>query len=108
MVATAEVLLAGGAKQVFGIVHGTGFCDSAEQLEAQLSDRGIRDFTLYASHPMSTVRMGRDLGADGQSLGLPGLYVSDASVFPTSLGVNPQLTTMALGTVIGRGIAEGV
>jgi len=106
MVATAEVLLAGGAKQVFGIVHGTGFCDTAEELEAQLSDRSIRDFTLYASHPMSTVRMGRDLDAGGQSVGLPGLYVADASVFPTALGVNPQVTTMTMGTVIGRSIAE--
>ena len=106
MVATARVLLAGGARRVFGIVHGTGFCESAEELERQLADRSVRDFTLYASHPMSTVRMGRDLDAGGQSLGLPGLYVADASVFPTSLGVNPQLTTMAVGTVIGRGIAE--
>jgi choline dehydrogenase-like flavoprotein len=106
MVATARVLLAGGAKQVFGIVHGTGFCDTAEQLEAQLSDRTIRDFTLYAAHPMSTMRIGRTLGLDAQSESLRGLYVSDAGVFPTSLGVNPQLTTMAMGTVIGRGIVS--
>ena len=29
--------------------------------------------------------------------GYRNLYVCDASVFPTSIGVNPQLTVMALG-----------
>jgi choline dehydrogenase-like flavoprotein len=28
--------------------------------------------------------------------------VADASVFPTSLGVNPQVTVMALGLTIGK------
>jgi len=27
---------------------------------------------------------------------VPGLYVADSSVFPTSLGVNPQMSIMAL------------
>ena len=29
---------------------------------------------------------------------VPGLYVADASIFPSSLGVNPQVTIMALAT----------
>ena len=32
------------------------------------------------------------------------LYVCDASVFPTALGVNPQLTVMALATITARKI----
>jgi choline dehydrogenase-like flavoprotein len=42
------------------------------------------------------------IDASGQAHGLPGLWIADASVFPSSLGVNPQLSTMALGTHIGR------
>ncbi len=106
MVTTARVLLEGGAKQVFGVVHGTPFCDSAEAMAQALDDRVIRDFTLYSSHPMSTCRMGQVVHPDGQTLELEGLYIADAGIFPTSLGVNPQLTTMALGTVIGQGIAD--
>jgi choline dehydrogenase-like flavoprotein len=45
------------------------------------------------------------IGADAQAHGLPGLYLADSSIFPTSLGVNPQLTTMTMGTVIGRAVA---
>jgi choline dehydrogenase-like flavoprotein len=35
-----------------------------------------------------------------------GLYVADASVFPTSSGVNPMITIMAIADHIARGILE--
>ena len=62
---------------------------------------------LYAAHPMASCRMGLDpassvIGPSGEAHGLPGLYLADASVFPTALGVNPQVTVMALATVIAR------
>jgi choline dehydrogenase-like flavoprotein len=110
MVSTARVLLAGGAKQVIGLAHGVGWHSDADEFAAALAPRALEDFQLYASHPMATCRMGADpaasvVGIDGQTHGLPGLYIADASVFPTSLGVNPQLTTMAVATVIGRNLA---
>jgi choline dehydrogenase-like flavoprotein len=43
---------------------------------------------------------------NGHSHNIKNLYVSDASLYPTSLGVNPQLTTMAMGTKIGEHIAN--
>ena len=110
MVVTAEVLLAGGARKVFAPVHGVGTHASADGLGDALTDREIRDFTLYASHPMATCRMGTDpatsvVDGTGQAHQLPGLHIADASVFPTSLGVNPQLTTLAVSTFIGRQVA---
>jgi choline dehydrogenase-like flavoprotein len=39
----------------------------------------------------------------GQLWDLPGAYVADASLFPTAIGVNPQITIMALATrIAGR------
>ena len=107
LVEVARVLQAGGAGRLYVPIHGVPPTDTPEQLEAALSDRDIADFTLYAAHPMSTCRMHTDpekgvIGPDGQAHNLPGLYISDASVFPSSLGVNPQLTTMAMGTFLGR------
>ena len=43
---------------------------------------------------------------DGRVWGWDNLYVADASVFPSSLGVNPQVTIMALGLTIGRQVAQ--
>lgn len=110
MVRTAQALLAAGARRIMGLVHGTGWYEDAASFQAALRPRGVTDFTLYAAHPMSTCRMGLDpsrsvVGPDAQAHGLPGLYIIDASVFPTSLGVNPQLTIMTLATLLGQRVA---
>lgn len=51
-------------------------------------------------HPLGTCRMGSDpatsvVDADCQVWGQEGLYIADASVFPSSLGINPALTVAA-------------
>lgn len=109
LVSTARVLLAGGARKVRAIVHGVGWHTDLESFAAEVATRTLDDFVLYASHPMATCRMGVDrartvVGPTGEAHGLRGLYIADSSVFPTSLGVNPQLTTMAVATVIARGM----
>jgi len=113
LVVVAEVLQAGGAGELYVPVHGVTPSQTPAELGAKLTDRTIRDFTLYAAHPMGTCRMGTDisdgvLDRDGRAHGLPGLWIADASIFPSSLGVNPQLSTMALGTWIGRKVAAAI
>ena len=107
MIISAEVLLAGGAKSILAPVHGAGEHTDVASFAEALQSRVVADFVLYASHPMSSCRMGLDpatsvIGPTGESHHVPGLFLADSSVFPTSIGVNPQLTTMAMGTVIGR------
>jgi choline dehydrogenase-like flavoprotein len=51
-------------------------------------------------HPCGTLRMGVDVGesvvnAECRLHDVPNLWVTDASVFPTSMGVNPSLTIAA-------------
>ncbi len=53
------------------------------------------------AHILGACRMGHDaqnavVDADGCCFDVPGLYVCDNSVFPSSLAVNPALTIMAL------------
>jgi choline dehydrogenase-like flavoprotein len=62
-----------------------------------------RDITLMAFHPMGTARADARpahgvVDGDLALHRVEGLYVSDASVLPSSLGVNPQITIMALAT----------
>jgi choline dehydrogenase-like flavoprotein len=44
--------------------------------------------------------------ADGQTWDLPGLYIADASVMPGTIGVNPQVTIMALAHLIAVKLAD--
>lgn len=69
-------------------------------------DLPAQHLVTYASHPMGTCRMSATADAGvcdptGKVWGVANLWVADASLFPTSLGVNPQLTTMALGLMVG-------
>lgn len=62
---------------------------------------------LFTVHLMGTARMGSDprysvVDLSGQLWDLPGCYVADASVFPTAIGVNPQITIMALATRVAE------
>lgn len=113
MVLSARILLKGGAGKVRGASHGAVWHDSAESLAKELTRMKLADFILYSAHPMSTSPMSVDptnsvVGPTGKVHRLDGLWFADAGIFPTSLGVNPQLTTMTLGTMIGRAIAATV
>jgi choline dehydrogenase-like flavoprotein len=44
----------------------------------------------------------------GRVWGTEGLYVADASVFPSASGVNPMVTNMAISDYISRGVARGM
>ena len=88
---------------------------AAEVLEKHIAAIVHRpeDLTLNTAHPQGGNPMSdrRDVGAVDSSFrvhGFENLFVCDASVFPTSLGINPQLTIMALADYawrhsIGRG-----
>ena len=57
-------------------------------------------FEITAYHPLGTCRIGADdracLGPDHALRGADGVYVCDGSAVPSSLGVNPQMTIMAM------------
>ncbi|MCO4747892.1 MAG: GMC family oxidoreductase [Proteobacteria bacterium] len=109
---TAEVFFAAGATEVYPGRVGAPTIHSPEQIAAALPyDVPASHLFMYASHPMGTCRMGDDpsrsvVDPQGRVWGWSNLRVADASVFPTSLGVNPQITTMAMGLMVGESIAS--
>ncbi len=109
----AEVFLAAGALEVMPAMQiGRTIKTKADILSAIPDDLPANKLLLYASHPMGTCRMGASretsvIDASGKVWDWANLHVADASMFPTSLGVNPQVTTMAMGLMVGEAIAHG-
>jgi hypothetical protein len=97
-----DVYLAAGARRVLPLV--AGFDEIASQSDlARLRASKLRagDLEVTAFHPLGTCRIGVDpakscLGPDHEAHDVAGLYVCDGSAVPTSLGVNPQMTIMAM------------
>ncbi|KAG8157425.1 hypothetical protein KVR01_012809 [Diaporthe batatas] len=66
--------------------------------------------TFCTAHQMGTNRMSTSektgvVDPRGRVWGTEGLYVSDASVFPSASGVNPMVTNMAISDWISRNVA---
>jgi len=107
-----EMAFAAGAREVLLPVFGSRPVRAPEDLARALRDlRTLRSLECAAFHPLGTARMSATpetgvVSRDGAVWGTRGLYVTDGSVLPTSLGVNSQLPIMALALDLARGIAE--
>jgi choline dehydrogenase-like flavoprotein len=111
--ATAEVQFAAGAKEVLTLHATETVFKSVDEIGSRLShsDWGTNEIALYSAHPLGTCRMGGDprhsvVDSQCQSHDVKGLFVIDGSVTPTSLGVNPQITLLAIAEKSAEWIAE--
>ncbi|MGE0550105.1 MAG: GMC family oxidoreductase N-terminal domain-containing protein [Kofleriaceae bacterium] len=110
----AQVFFAAGAKVVHLPIAGFDRLRSPDDLVA-LRRAKLRawDFDVSAYHPLGTARMGRDparsvIDPDHEVHDTPGLYVVDGAAVPTAIGVNPQVTIMALATRAAEKIASAL
>lgn len=102
-VVAAEIAFAAGAERVITMIAGHDELTSMADVE-RLRRSKVKARQYYAMsgwHPMGTCRMGGDpstsvVRSTGEAWDVGNLFICDASIFPTSLGVNPQLTIMAL------------
>jgi choline dehydrogenase-like flavoprotein len=114
VVLAGDVFLAAGAQPVMPATFEYREYHTQEQLRdiyRQVKDPS--DITLGTGHPMGGNAISDDPGsgvvdARFNVYGYANLFVCDASVFPTSLGVNPQLTVMALAHYAAPFISESV
>lgn len=77
------------------------------------ADYGPGQMGFLSYHQMATCRMGSDrrrsvINQHNESHDLPGLFVADASAFPTASGVNPMITIMAIAAVAGDYISTTI
>jgi hypothetical protein len=110
----AELCFAAGAVEVFPGLRSRPSLSSVEEAhDVAASDAAIGDLALTGCHPMGTARMGADpsrgvTSPSGEVFGAGGLYVADASLFPTSCRADPQLTVMALALRLGEELSAGL
>ena len=107
----ARLLLAAGAKEIMLPYTRRVVIKRESDLEV-IRQRGIveNDILIASSHPQGTLRMGRDwrravVDSYGEAHSVKGLFVADASLFPTSVGVPPMLTIAAMADRIARRLA---
>lgn len=109
----AQTFFAAGAKEVFLPVLGClddlpgGGISEATLSEIDFEKIPGRQIECASQHPLGSCRMGLSpdsavVDPNGQVFGMRNLYVADASILPTSLGVNPQITVMAMATRVAR------
>jgi choline dehydrogenase-like flavoprotein len=107
----ARLLFAAGAREVHpGVRRHATLRSPAEADALERARLRAADFEMMAFHPMGTARMAADaargaVGRDGALFAARGVHVADASLLPSSCGVNPQLTIMALATRVADRIA---
>ncbi len=108
----ATLYFAAGAKEVYLPFHGYPVLKSVDDVK-KLHDHmpRVEDTEYFTAHLMGSCRMHGDprqgvVGPDGQCWDLPGLYLADASVMPGTIGVNPQVTIMALARLIALRLAD--
>lgn len=129
LVALAKIQYIEGATEIFTVIPGmrpfvrdpsTSSSDGINdpKFTAWLDELRAHGFpspeTLFVSaHQMGTCRMSAKekdgvVDPQGRVWGTEGLYVADASVFPSASGVNPMVTNMAISDWISEGVAGGL
>ena len=130
MIAIAKMLYVEGAREIITMVPGVApfirdnvsNADSAKdginnpRFKSWLDELRSAGFptpqTVFGSaHQMGTCRMGSNprtsvVDHKGKVWGTEGLYVMDASVFPSASGVNPMITNMAISDWTSRELAK--
>lgn len=109
----ARIHFAAGARKVMTLHARSTEIASAGDIDRVLDAAawGLNELSLYSAHPLGTCRMGEDatrcvVDSHCQTHDVKGLFVIDGSVAPTSLGVNPQLTILAIAEKNAEWIAD--
>lgn len=109
MLTAAEVYLAAGAVRVWLPVENIPALTSPTDVAAlrgklRLKPTGVR---LVSAHPQGTARLSDDkrrgvVGSDFQVHDTPGLYIADASIFPTTSSSHTMLPVMGMADLAAR------
>jgi len=111
----AEIQFAAGAKQVQPMHLDATITSSWGQAKSMINNLSMEalKLTVFSAHVMGGCAMGDNeknsvVNAYGRHHQINNLHIIDGSVFPTSLGVNPQLSIYALAKRNATLLAEDI
>jgi hypothetical protein len=104
-----DVYWAAGASEVIVPVAGVPTLRDGDSRPLSEQEIAPAAMSLMAFHPLGTARAGSNpadsvVDPELRVHGYQGLHVADASVVPSALGVNPQITIMTLATRLAYGL----
>lgn len=110
----AKMWFALGANKIIVPHRGLSSISSEEDIP-KLKESIINDpknLLLGSAHPQSGNKIGNNandsvVDSNCKVHGFKNLFVCDASVFPTAVGVNPQISVMTVASIIASRIARG-
>jgi choline dehydrogenase-like flavoprotein len=112
--AQVRLHVAAGARQVAALAAGVPTWRVGDDVDRYIERLkrirlGAGGFRLFSAHQMGTCRMGADPNTSvanpyGELHDTPGVWIGDASAFPTASGTNPMITIMALAHRTGEAI----
>jgi choline dehydrogenase-like flavoprotein len=106
----AEIHFAAGATEVYPNIARVGTLTPQKLNDFESARFKPSELRLEAFHPMGTARIADEregvCASNGSVHGTADLYVADASLFPTSVGVNPMMTIIAFSARIAAGLAK--
>jgi choline dehydrogenase-like flavoprotein len=107
----AEIHFAAGATEVYPNIGRAPVIRRGQLAEFEATIFKPSELRLEAFHPMGSARIAANpkegvCGIDGSVNGVDDLYVADASLFPTSVGVNPMMTIIAFARQVAEGLSR--
>ncbi|PKM21975.1 MAG: GMC oxidoreductase [Gammaproteobacteria bacterium HGW-Gammaproteobacteria-14] len=110
----ARIMFSAGAERVWLPSFEKLHADSVFELDEKMARvsygiNGIYSYRMNSFTPHGTCRMGLDsadsvVSSDGEVHGVSGLYVADASIFPTPVSSTPQWTVHVLAQYVSERI----
>lgn len=110
--AVARIFRAAGARTCYTEIQSHAVLETEADVDRlERATPPGHEMTMVGFHPLGSCRMGKSASSSVvdtsyESHDVPGLYLVDGSVVPTSIAVNPQLTIMALATRAGEIIGK--
>lgn len=111
--AAAKVHFAAGARKVYVPTVQHAEIHLPEEIDRVVDaiENDPMTFRMVSYHPQGTCRMGADpkssvVNGHGESHDVKNLFITDASLFPTSIIVNPQVTVYTLASYVSDHIVQ--